>query len=55
MKMKKLFPIAAICLLFAGTFASCEAETSVEDTEALYNLEVQAGEDDNHQVNGRNG
>ena len=37
--------LAAICLMVIG-MASCEAETSLDETDALYDVELQANDDD---------
>ena len=43
--MKKVVSFAAICLMVLG-MTSCEAETSLDETEALYDIELQANDDD---------
>ena len=43
--MKKVLSILAVSILFVG-FTSCEAETSLEETDALYTVDQNAGEDD---------
>ena len=44
--MKKVFAILALGLLTIG-MTSCEAETDLAETDALYTVDQNAGEDDN--------
>ncbi|UBZ14066.1 hypothetical protein LDL77_19570 [Flagellimonas marinaquae] len=53
--MKKLFSILAVALLTVG-FYSCEAETDVQDTEAMFEqltLDQNATDGDDVAVDGR--
>jgi hypothetical protein len=43
--MKKAVSIFAVMVMSVGLFTSCESETSIEDSEALYELEVEASRD----------
>ncbi|MGB7393236.1 MAG: hypothetical protein WA913_02465 [Pricia sp.] len=43
--MKKVASIFAVVVMSVGLFASCESETSIEDSDALYELEVEANRD----------
>jgi len=43
--MKKVVSIFAVVVMSAGLFTSCESETSVDDSDALYNVEVNAATD----------
>lgn len=43
--MKKAASIFAVLVMSFGLFTSCESETSVNDNDALYNVEVQASTD----------
>ena len=43
--MKKGLSILALAILTLG-FTSCEAETNLEETDALYEVDQYAGEDD---------
>ncbi len=40
--MKKAVSIFAVVLMSVGLFSSCESKTSVDDTDALYDVQVQA-------------
>lgn len=44
--MKKAASIFAVLLMSVGLFASCESETSVEDSDALYDVQIEAHIDD---------
>ena len=48
--MKKVVSIFAVALLTAGLFVSCESENNIEDSDALYNVEVEASTDGDHLV-----
>jgi len=53
--MKKVLSIFAVALLTVG-FYSCETETDVQDTEAMYEqltIDQNATDDDEAQVDGR--
>lgn len=43
--MKKAASIFAVLVMSVGLFTSCESETSVDDNDALYEVEVQASTD----------
>ena len=43
--MKKLASIFAVVVMSAGLFTSCESETNVDDSDALYEVEVNAAVD----------
>ncbi|SDQ70148.1 hypothetical protein [Flagellimonas zhangzhouensis] len=53
--MKKVFTILALALMTVG-FYSCEAETDVQDTEAMFEqltIDQNASDDDDLEVDGR--
>lgn len=43
--MKKVASIFAVVIMSVGLFTSCESETSVEDSDALYELDLRADRD----------
>lgn len=43
--MKKAVSIFAVMVMSIGLFTSCESETSIEESDALYELEVEASRD----------
>lgn len=53
--MKKAVSIFAVLVMSFGLFSSCEEDSNMEETQALYeNIDVNAGGDDQHvEVDGR--
>lgn len=52
--MKKVASIFAVVVMSVGLFTSCESESNVDDSDALYDVEVNAGVDgDIHRTNSR--
>ncbi|MGB6150958.1 MAG: hypothetical protein WBG48_03110 [Pricia sp.] len=43
--MKKVASIFAVVVMSVGLFTSCESETNVEESDALYDVEVNAATD----------
>lgn len=43
--MKKVVSIFAVVVMSVGLFTSCESETNVDDSDALYEVEVVASTD----------
>jgi hypothetical protein len=46
--MKKAASIFAVLVMSVGLFTSCESETSVDDNDALYDVQVEASTDGDH-------
>ncbi|HET8737499.1 MAG TPA: hypothetical protein VFM69_12970 [Pricia sp.] len=51
--MKKAVSIFAVVVMSVGLFTACESETSIEESDALYELEVQAGDGEMQEITGR--
>lgn len=52
--MKRVASIFAVAVMTIGLFASCESETSVNDSDALYDMQVEATDGDYKTTTGRN-
>ena len=50
--MKKVLSILAIMTFTIGLF-SCESDTNIEETEALFDVEQNASDDDDDECGGR--
>jgi len=42
--MKKVVSIFAVLVMSVGLFSSCESETNVDDSDALYDVQVQSND-----------
>ena len=50
--MKKVASVFAVVVMSVGMF-SCEAETNLDETEAVYELNLQAGDGDHTETESR--